>query len=110
MNTLLIAMILHFCVAFGVVLGGCMLGGIGAMLTLQPPAFEMQSIAEKIKIWAMVVAVGGTIDPIRAIESNFAEGHLSPAIRQIIVIICAFAGAHMGTSLIQWISKGGGQP
>jgi len=103
-------MIIYFCVAFGVVFGGSILSGLGAVLTLQSPSEKMLAIAENIKIWAMVAAVGGTIDPIRYIESHVAEGHLSPAIKQIMLIVAAFIGAQLGTSLIQMICKGGQQP
>ncbi|KQX45897.1 MULTISPECIES: YtrH family sporulation protein [unclassified Paenibacillus] len=102
--------IVYFCIAFGVVFGGSMLSGIAAVLTLQSPTEKMLTISENIKIWAMVAAVGGTIDPIRYIESHVAIGHLNPAIKQIILIIVAFIGAQMGTSLIQMICKGGNQP
>lgn len=102
--------LLDFFVAFGVVLGGTMLAGIHSVLTLdQPPVHRMLTVAEQIKIWAMVAAIGGTIDPIRAIESHFALGHLSPAFKQILYIVCAFLGAHMGTTLIQWICRGGAE-
>ncbi len=73
------------------------------------PTETMLRISEQIKIWAMVAAIGGTIDPIRVIESNFVEGHLSPAVKQILLIVCAFIGASMSCSLIQWMCKGGGQ-
>ncbi|MBP1993263.1 YtrH family sporulation protein [Paenibacillus eucommiae] len=102
--------IVYFSVAFGVVLGGSMLSGIAAVLTLQSPVQKMLMISENIKIWAMVASVGGTIDPIRYIESQMAEGHLNPAIKQILYIVAAFIGAQMGTSLIQAICKGGEQP
>ncbi|WJH34736.1 YtrH family sporulation protein [Paenibacillus sp. CC-CFT747] len=103
-------LVIDFCVAFGIVLGGSLLGGIGAVLMLQPPSLVMESIASNIKIWAMVAAVGGTIDPLRLIETNIQEGYLSPAIKQIVYIITAFIGAQVGFSLIQWICKGGGEP
>lgn len=97
-------------VAFGFVVGGSLLAGISAVLTLQPPIPRMLVIAENIKIWAMVASIGGTIDPIRIIEAKFSEGEISPAIKQIIFILGAFIGAHMGKSLIDWICKGGTQP
>lgn len=102
---------LDFFVAFGVVLGGSMMAGISAVLTLEPsgPVTRMELVSEQIKIWAMVAAIGGTIDPIRAIESQLIEGHLSPVIKQIIWIACAFIGAHTGSTLIQWICRGGAQ-
>ncbi|WP_442601476.1 YtrH family sporulation protein [Paenibacillus sp. KN14-4R] len=101
--------IVDFCVAFGVVLGGSMLAGIAAVITLQSPTVKMLLIAENIKIWAMVAAVGGTIDPIRYIESNFLEGNITPALKQILLIVAAFIGAHIGTTLIAWICRGSGQ-
>jgi hypothetical protein len=107
MSSFLADMIMYFGISFGVVLGGSMLSGIAAVLTLQSPTEKMLLISENIKIWAMVAAVGGTIDPIRYIESHVAEGHLNPAIKQILLIVVAFIGAQMGTALIQAICKGG---
>src|SRR5690348_10588449 len=99
---------LDFFIAFGIVMGGSLLGGICAVIFLEPPSITMERIAGNIKIWAMVAAVGGTIDPLRLIESHFIEGYFSPAIKQIMYFISAFIGAHIGYSLIQWICKGGG--
>jgi len=96
-----------FSIAFGVVIGASMLGGIAAVLTLQPPTFTMKTIAENMKIWAVVAAVGGTIDPFRVIETNFLISDYSPAIQQILYIVSAFIGAHMGNKLIQWVCSGG---
>ncbi|MBW7459313.1 YtrH family sporulation protein, partial [Paenibacillus sepulcri] len=53
-----------------------------------------------------VAAVGGSIDPLRVIESNFMEGHLSPVAQQIAFIMCGFLGAHLGTELIRWMCRG----
>ncbi|UQZ83142.1 Sporulation membrane protein YtrH [Paenibacillus konkukensis] len=100
--------VMDFFIAFGVVLGGTMLGGIAAVLTMEPPTTRMLLISEQIKIWALVAAVGGTIDPLRFIESNLAEGFISPAIKQILLIVFAFIGAQSGTALIQWICREGG--
>jgi hypothetical protein len=107
MGNFIATLILDFFVAFGVVFGASMLGGIGAVLSLQSPTHHMLTIAENIKIWALVAAIGGTIDPIREIESNLLGSHLSPVIKQILYILSAFLGAHTGTVLIQWITGGG---
>ena len=98
---------LDFFIAFGIVVGACMLGGVGAVLTFQPPTYVMLEIAKRIKIWAMVTAVGGTIDPLRVIETNFMEGHLSPAFKQILYFVSAFVGSHMATELVKWVCEGG---
>ena len=94
-----------FFVAFGVVFGASLLAGMSSILTMQPPgpAETMRQLAENVKIWAVVVAIGGTIDPIRFIERSMTEGYFSPAAMQIMLIMCAFLGAHTGTELIRWI-------
>ncbi len=101
---------LDFFIAFGVVFGACMLAGIGAVLTLQPPGLTMKNLAENIKIWAVVVAIGGSIDPVRYIEFHLSQGEINPAIKQVLYIIGAFMGAHIGTELIKWICDGGVKP
>ena len=107
MGHLLSKMTQDFLVAFGVVLGATMMTGIHAVLTLHSPSHNMMQMASNIKIWAVVVAIGGTIDPFRVIESNFMYGQISPAMRQILQILSAFLGAHLGTVLIRWICQGG---
>lgn len=103
MSIFLSKAILDFFIAFGIVVGGAMLGGIGAVLSLQPPTHTMLDIADRIKIWALAAAVGGTIDPMRVIESNVLGGNLSPAIKQVVFLMFAFLGAHMGSELVKWV-------
>ncbi|WP_028611895.1 YtrH family sporulation protein [Paenibacillus harenae] len=97
---------LDFFIAFGVVIGGSMLAGVGSVFMLLPPAATMLDTAARLKIWAIVVAVGGSIDPVRVIESNIMAGQLSPAAQQICFIIIAFLGAHLGSELVRLICKG----
>ncbi|GAB2723003.1 YtrH family sporulation protein [Paenibacillus thermoaerophilus] len=97
----------NFFVAFGMVLGASLLAGVWSILLFKPPAPYMLEIARNVKVWALVAAVGGTIDPIRIIEFNLAEGYLNSAFRQILYIVSAFVGAQMGTALIEWICEGG---
>lgn len=107
MSSFLTKAVMDFFVAFGIVVGGAMVGGIGAVVSLQPPTHTMLDIADRIKIWALAAAVGGTIDPMRVIESNFFDGNLSPAIKQILYLLFAFLGAHMGSELVRWMCGGG---
>jgi hypothetical protein len=106
MGIFLAQMIIHFAVAFGVVLGASLMSGIGSILTLQPPTITMEDIAKNIKIWAVIAAVGGTIDPFRTIESHVIDGELSPALKQVLLIVSAFMGAHIGTKLVHWLCNG----
>lgn len=97
-----------FLIAFGVVLGGALLAGFGSVFLWMSPKIKMLEVADSLKIWALVAAVGGTIDPIRVIESNMLKGYMSPAIIQIGYILFAFLGAHMGTELVRWMCRTGG--
>lgn len=97
---------LDFFIAFGVVMGGSLLAGVGSVFILMPPATTMLETAARLKIWAIVAAIGGSIDPVRVIESNLTAGQLSPAAQQILFIFFAFLGAHVGTELIRLICKG----
>lgn len=97
---------LDFFIAFGVVMGGSMLAGIGSVFMLLPPGTTMLDTAARLKIWAIVAAIGGSIDPVRVIESNIMAGQLSPAVQQICYILIAFLGAHLGTELVRLICKG----
>lgn len=97
---------LDFFIAFGIVLGGSMLAGIGSVFMALAPATVMLDTALRLKIWAIVAAIGGSVDPVRVIESNFTAGQLSPVAQQIAFIIFAFLGAHMATELVRLVCKG----
>jgi hypothetical protein len=98
--------ILDFLISFGVVLGGVVLGGLGAFFMEEYPMDRMLQIAEQLKVWAMVAAIGGTIDPIKSFEINILGGQINLALQQLFIILSAFIGAHTGTILIRWLIKG----
>lgn len=102
---LLAKVILYYFIAFGIVVGGSMMGAMGSFLVRQPPINTMVILAEQLKIWGLVGALGGTFDSFMHIERVFVEGQIYAIIKQIILIISAFAGAHTGTVFIQWIGK-----
>lgn len=94
--------ILDFFVSFGVMVGGCLLGGMGSFLIGHPPLTFMVTLADKIKIWAVVVAIGGTIDTLTAIERGLTSGAPGEIIKHLLYICSAFMGAHIGTIVIKW--------
>ncbi|WP_336885176.1 YtrH family sporulation protein [Caldalkalibacillus salinus] len=101
----LVTIILDFFVAFGVLIGGCLLGGLGAIIIAQPthpPLDLMSHLADKIKIWAVVAAIGGTIDTLSAIERGFFSGSHGEVVKHLLFICSAFLGAHAGTIIIKW--------
>jgi hypothetical protein len=59
----------------------------------------MTSIAERLKLWAAVAALGGTFYTLQALESGLTEGPRG-LLRQVAYIVAAFAGAQFGLSLI----------
>lgn len=98
--------VLNYCIALGVVLGGTLLGGIGAFFGNEPPMDTMLRMSEHLKIWALVAALGGTFDTIKSFEVHILGGEMSQVFQQLIFILSAFFGAHFGTVLIRWFIQG----
>jgi hypothetical protein len=107
-NTFLTWAITDFFLAFGVVFGGSMFAGIASVFMMMPPATMMMSAAGQLKIWALVAAVGGSVDPLRVIESNIVEGNLSPVAIQVGYMLVSFLGAHIGTEFVRFLCRGAG--
>lgn len=97
----------NFLIALGVILGGSLIGSLSAVLLGRPPGAAMGELAWRLKIWAMVTALGGTFTPIRNLESSLLGGQFTIVLRQLLFILSSFAGAHIGYLLIStWV---GGQ-
>ena len=95
-----------FCIALGVILGGTFLGALGAFLVNRPPLYSMIEIAERIKIWALFVALGDIFTVVRNIERGFLRGHPDNIVKQLLIILSAFLGAHIGYMLIVFLVGG----
>ncbi len=106
MLRLLNTAILNFLIAFGVVVGGSLCGGLSTLIARQPPLHTMTELALKMKIWGLVAALGGTFTVIETIEMGFLDGHLQTVVKQILLIISAFFGAHAGYLLILYLAGG----
>jgi hypothetical protein len=100
----LMYIILDFCVALGVVVGGSIVGGIGAFLVSKPPLHFMATLSSDLKIWALVAAIGGTFDTITNIEKGFLDGTPGQILQQVLLILFALSGAHTGMIIIQWLT------
>lgn len=98
--------ILNFLIAFGVVVGGSLFGGLSTLIARQPPLHTLTELALKMKIWGLVAALGGTFTVIETIEMGFLDGHLQTVVKQILLIISAFFGAHAGYLLILYLAGG----
>lgn len=94
--------VLTFFVAYGIVVGGSISGGLGAFLTDKPPLLSMFQLATQLKIFGIVGALGGTFDSFLQIE-KILMGNFSPVLKQMVMIVVAFWGAHIGTICVHWL-------
>lgn len=94
-----------FFIAFGVVIGGTIIGSIGSFLTGDAPFPAMNRIAESLKIWAIVAAIGGTFDAISNFQRGFLDGSTFDLFKQVLLIISAMGGVKIGMVLISWITN-----
>ncbi|MFD1673439.1 YtrH family sporulation protein [Alicyclobacillus fodiniaquatilis] len=98
--------LLDFCVAMGLVVGGSLLGGCAALITHNNPGSTMLNLADELKIWALVAALGGTMDTLRVIDRGVFGLNILPMARQLIFLVAAFLGCQAGYLIIEWIVHG----
>ncbi len=92
-------MILTFCLAFGVVLGGSVLGSLGGLLT-GFPGRTMWRLAGQLKPWAVVAALGEDVAAFWYLEQGILKGQILDLGKQVLLLLAAFAGAQLGAYLI----------
>lgn len=102
-NTLL----LNGFVAFGIIVGASVFAGLAAIVNNHPPIKTIVNVADSLKIWAVAVALGGTFQPIEALDQGLFRGELRSIAKQLIYIISALAGANAGYGFILLIQKCG---
>ncbi|RCW66308.1 YtrH family sporulation protein [Saliterribacillus persicus] len=90
-------------ISFGVMLGGTIIGSIGAFASGEPPFTHMSRIAKSLRIWAIVAAIGGTFDAITNFERSIYEGSTMDMVKQILLIITAMGGAQTALLIIEWL-------
>lgn len=96
-----------FFIALGVILGGSIIGSIGEFLTGDAPVSSMTRIADRLKIWAIVAAIGGTFDAIANVERSIFGGSTFDLFKQVLLIISAMGGVKAGMTIIEWITRKG---
>ncbi|MGP4041600.1 YtrH family sporulation protein [Gracilibacillus sp. D59] len=96
-------MIQCYFIAFGVMIGGSIIGSIGAFLSGDAPFTHISRIAKNLRIWAIVAAIGGTFDAIYNFERGIYEGSTIDLVKQILLIITAMGGAHTALLVIEWL-------
>lgn len=92
-------------IAFGVLVGGALIGGLAAFLTGKPLLTEVFRLSNMIRIWAIVAAIGGTFDTVYSFEKGFLDGATKDLFKQFLLILSALGGAQTGALLINWITQ-----
>jgi hypothetical protein len=92
-------------IAIGVLLGGALIGGLGAFLTGNPPLSAMLRLSNSLKIWAIVAAIGGTFDAVYSFERGLLQGETKDLFKQLLLILSAMGGAQTGATIINWLTQ-----
>lgn len=94
-----------FFIAFGVIIGGSIIGSIGSFATGDAPLTAINRVAKGLRIWAVVAAIGGTFDAIANFERGIFDGSTMDLFKQILFILSAMGGVKTAILLIQWITQ-----
>ena len=100
MNRHLITMVYNYFIALGVILGGSLFGSMAAVFCKEKPVNMMLVFGEQLKLWAIIVALGGTFSSFEVLELGILKGEIKSVIKQVLYILSAFAGAHTGYILL----------
>lgn len=94
-----------FFISFGVMVGGAILGSIGAFITGGSPLHAMNRISQSLKIWAVIAAIGGTFDAIESFQKGFLDGATLDLFKQFMFILSAMIGVKAALLLISWMTS-----
>ncbi|MFZ7104674.1 MAG: YtrH family sporulation protein [Peptococcaceae bacterium] len=99
-------LIFIFCTALGIVLGGSLIGSLSTIITGEQPYFTMRKLAEDMKLWAVVAAIGGSFSSFEALGSGLFSGEFRILGKHFFYVISSFAGAEIGIYLIYTLTGG----
>ncbi len=92
--------------ACGVTLGGGLLGAFGHWLAGHQADADASQIAFRIRIWAVAVAIGGTISALESFEQSLTARAVLDLVRGGLTLTAAYAGAELGYWLIRaWMQS-----
>jgi hypothetical protein len=80
--------------AFGVTAGGGILGAFGQWLVGQSGA-DAGQMAFRIRIWAVAIAIGGTMTAFEHLERGLSQGALPQIVKDLLILSSAYAGAQV---------------
>lgn len=105
MERFYVKLVYIFLTALGMIIGGTLIGSVSAALFGFGPLRVMNQLAKDLKIWAAVAAIGGSFTSLQTLETGILEGQLRLVIKQLVFIVAAFAGAHLGYLIISALSN-----
>ncbi|MFC2948642.1 YtrH family sporulation protein [Virgibacillus sediminis] len=90
-------------IAFGVIIGGSIIGSIGEFATGNAPLTSIGRLAKNLRIWAIVAAIGGTFDAIANFEKGLLDGSPLDFFKQAMLIVSAMGGVKTAIVLLEWL-------
>lgn len=95
-----------FFLALGVTIGGGAAGALGAWLAGREVALQNPAdAAYRIRIWAVAIAIGGTLTALENLERGLSTRALPSIVRDGLAITMAYAGAQGGYLLLKWLIR-----
>ncbi|ASK64408.1 sporulation protein [Virgibacillus phasianinus] len=88
-------------IAFGVIIGGTIIGSIGHFMTGDAPVASITRLARSLRIWAIVAAIGGTFDAIANFERGL-DGSSIDVFKQVLLIVAAMGGVKSAILILTW--------
>ncbi|HLU22524.1 YtrH family sporulation protein [Lederbergia graminis] len=92
-------------IALGIMFGGALIGGLAAFITGEPLFTEIAKISSRIRIWAIIAAIGGTFDTVYSFERGFLDGGMRDLFKQFLWILSAMGGAKTAALIITWLTQ-----
>lgn len=94
----------NFLVALGVTLVGSLGGATASLLVGGHPIDRLRYLADEMRLWGVLVAVSGSFEPLRNIGQGLFAGQTRLLVRQILFLLVAMLGAHIGYILLQHLA------
>ncbi len=95
----------NFLTALGVTIGGSLSGAAASLLLGGHPMDRLRFLSDEMRLWGILVAVSGSFEPLRGMsEGLFGGGDWRVMGRQVLYILAAMFGAHVGYLLLQKVA------
>ena len=94
----------NFLVAMGVTLGGTLTGAAASVLIGGHPLDRIRFLSEEMRLWGILAAISGSFEPLRGLEAGLFGLDVRVAGRQVLFLLAAMVGAHVGYLLLQHLA------